>query len=407
LPRSLLLPLLLAACHNGGKSDGQAQGGSAQAGQGDQNEAGAKAGTAAAPDGGAWSSDGARQRLSAERAAVARQVAHESPAHPDCGPGCRIALGPVTHGGWGHAFNEQFVADSGPKSLYLARVGSNETRNVSSGVLPAFYGNAFSYLVNTFPSGDIAVYDITKAKTTPYFHFDDNTKFGSVQTFLSDKYVFWSYSGGVGKADLRTGEVTKFYKRELQCDATCFHGNDLVCGENARRVQLIDQNSGTARPLDDGGAMQAESSCRPDATGIVWVDYRDPPGQSSTLDARSGGEIYLYDFGAGATKRLTHDSPARPIPKAYPAIDSDLATWLEPCASCASTYTDEGQFYSAMSTLVRFKLATGERCRLENVTYGVWPSLHGHHLYSYWSSPEGRFLVDVDLDDAQLAWKCD
>jgi hypothetical protein len=331
---------------------------------------------------------------------------------PDCGPGCRIALGrPIQHGsGWGHAYDERFVADTNAEELFYAELGSGQThvpvqRHVS---LAAIGTGRISYVGFDWPAGEIAVLDIATGSSTVYQRFDDSTVYRPLQTFLSEQSLIWSHGKGIARADLATGAVTEISTRSLDCRQGCTAGGFVYCiNADGDRVERIDELTGERRRIDDGGALQTEGGCSPDGKRLVWVDHRHPPGPSSSLfGTRAGSEIYLYNIESGSGKRLTHDSPENPVAKTDAAVGDDWVVWKEPCATCSKSFSQAGSLYAASTSLVRIELDTGRTCRLDDFPYGSWSSLHGHHFYAYWGAESGIYLVDVDLDDPSFAWHC-
>jgi hypothetical protein len=332
----------------------------------------------------------------------------------ECGPGCRLALDrPIQHAtSWGHAYNAVGVADTNGL-LFYSRVGATETellRGGESSAFPHLEGSLMSYAFFTWPAGDIVVYDFGTRRHTPYFHFDDQVSYGLYQTIVSDKYVFWTHAGGTGRATLATGEATPAFMSETPCHRACIFGNSIVCGsDSTERMELIDQDTGMHALVDDGGAMQLQSGCSPDRQKVAWIDFRDPPGRTSTyFGARVGGEVYMRELASGQTRRLTHDSPASPVTKGWAAVGDDLAFWIEPCETCEKNFEFQQTFYAAATTLVKLDLVSGRRCRLEMTPYGGYMSVHGHHLYAYHPHLDRNlYLVDVDVDHPAIPWKCE
>ena len=330
---------------------------------------------------------------------------------PDCGPGCRLVLArPIEHDSWGgHAFSDKIVADTNPNELLFAAVGSTETTVIAEAPAQADVADErIAFLsVPYFPAGDIVVLDTRSMQRTTYFHFDDAEVVGdSLGLVLGDKYVFWMTTHGTWRANLESGEVTSQFAPSLLCDGSCVMGGDLLCLDG--RIRLIDQETGEQRALDNGGALQLDAGCSPDRGRVAWIDFRDPPGRSSTFSGqRIGGEVYLYDSATQSVTRLTHDSPASPITKAYAAVGTDLVVWIEPCAACPKSFSDQGVFFDTPFALVRLELASNRKCRLEGRNIGDYSSLHGHDLYAYWTDGSNEYLVVLDLDNPELDWVCE
>ena len=299
--------------------------------------------------------------------------------------------------------------DTNPEELVFGRVGATKTSVLTGRPALAYaMGERVSFVsVPSFPAGDIVVLDTRTLQRASYFHFDDTAKFGDpLGTVLGDKYLFWMTSRGTGRANLATGEVNERFAPSMLCNGSCVIDKDLLCLAGGR-IQLLDQETGETRALDNGGALQLDASCSPQRSRVVWVDFRDPPGRSASFSGqRMGGEIYVYDSAQRGVTRLTHDSPASPITKAYPAIGTDVVVWIEPCAACEKGFADEGALFSAPSALVRLELTSNRKCRLEGRKLGGYSSLHGHHLYTYWTDDTDQYLIDLDLDNPELDWVC-
>jgi hypothetical protein len=299
-----------------------------------------------------------------------------------------------------------------------AELGSDETLLLRQGVYegdnprdnPVFAvmdERHLAYASLTWPNATVTVYDRIAKLHSSYFDYDQE-RLGVFQLLLGQEHVFWLYPGGAGSAELATGKVTEFPER-MSCKRACAMGTRLVCANEAtNRIEAIEPETLKRAPVDDGDALQIESGCFPDAERMVWVDYRDPPGPESTLSGRRvGGEIYLYEAASNKTRRLTNDLPARSVPKTRPAVGTDLVVWREACAECSESFEFSQEFYALARDLIKYDLETGERCRLADVNYGGWMSVHGHHLYAYWTDGLEQYLVDLDLDDAALPWVCD
>lgn len=405
--QALLLGLAVIACKSdalpSGKGGATAGGGSGSAAEGGSPSDGGESG----------GSGGVRS---------ARFEAAPAPAVelPDCGPGCRIALrGPIVHSaGWGHAFATDAVADTGRGWLMYAAVGSDETLLLRQGIygddnpsdnpaLAMMNGRHLAYTSVTWPNATITVYDRVTKLHSSYFDYNQET-LGVFQLLLGPEHVFWLYPGGTGSAALATGEVVEFPDR-FACKRACVMEGRIVCANEASvRIDAIDATTLKREPIDDGGAMQIESGCSPDGKRMVWVDYRDPPGPEALLSGRRvGGEIYMYDAVSDRTSRLTHDLPVRSVPKTRPTVGTELAVWRETCATCPESYRYAQEFYALARDLIKYDLETGERCRFSDVRFGGWMSLHGRHLYAYWTDDLEQYLVDLDLDSPEIPWACE
>jgi hypothetical protein len=405
--RAWLLGFAVLACKSEGLTDGQ--GGAAEGGR----SGGAGNGAVSNARGGSGGAGG----VHSSRFDV---VTATGGVFPDCGPGCRIALrGPIAHApGWGHGYTADAVSDTGRGRLMYAALGSDETLLLRQGIyavddpsdlptLAVMSGRHLAYTSVTWPNATITVYDRVTKLHSSYFDYDQET-LGVFQLLLGPEHVFWLYPGGTGRATLATGEVVEFPDR-FACTRACVMGQRIVCANEAwDRIQAIEPSTLKGKLIDDGGAMQIESGCSPGGERMVWVDYRDPPGPESTRSGRrAGGEIYMYDAASDTTSRLTHDLPARSVPKTRPTVGTDLAVWRETCATCPETYQFAQEFYALARDLIKYDLETGERCRFSDIRFGGWMSLHGHHLYAYWTDDLEQYLVDLDLDSPEIPWVCE
>jgi hypothetical protein len=335
---------------------------------------------------------------------------------PDCGPGCRIALNlPVSHPGYfSYGYDAHRVADTNVATLHYADIGGTTTHVIAAraeGVVgfvqPYIHGSFISYLASDYPKGVVELMNLTTGEMKSVYSYDDGDH-PIVFTAVNDRYAFWYQDGrGLMARNLTTGELRVLSFGVFSCHGLCATPTALICGQVAERILRIDQETGEETTLDDGGALQVDSNCSPDRRRVAWVDYRDPPGPGSTYDFhRNGGEIYMKDLESNVTTRLTFDSPNDPRGKYGPAVDGDTVVWMEPCPTCDPN-PQSMQALAASTTLVRFDLAIGKKCRTEMVIGS--PSLHGRHLYGYWldkSENETR-LVDIDLDDPGIEWSCD
>ncbi len=330
---------------------------------------------------------------------------------PDCGPGCRIALKMTnSHAAWGHGFSTRWVADTNRDELGFAEVGSDTTWLVpQSATFARVNGHHIAYYgFNPWPQGEVAVIDAQARTRRVYFAFPDSTELGFSDLLLTDKHVIWSVQKGLFKANLETGAISQLSKRPVSCMEGCTTQGAIYCvNTKTGLVDRIDEETGELTHLNNGGALQVEGGCSPDRKKIVWVDYR-PPGEPSGFDGfRGTSEIYLHDIPSGQTERLTFDSPENGTAKTLAAVGTDWVVWLEPCATCPKSYQTAGELYRAVSRHVRLDLNTRQKCYLDGLRAGAYPSLHGHHLYGNWSDGKDRYLVDLDLDHPELEWVCE
>ncbi len=339
-----------------------------------------------------------------------------SEGQPDCGPGCRIALSlPISHNYYyGHAFSVSGVADHGTSGLVWAPLGSQTTylivpRGDDDGVVePYLQGDFAIYLRGMAKATNfVELLKLSTGETKTAYAYSGYEKSVAL-TALNSSYAFWIQAKvGVMSRHLQTGEIRVLLHTTLDCAGICATESGLVCGDTGYgQVIFIDQQTKNASLLHAGPALQADSACSPDRTKLAWVDYRDPPGQDSTyMLYRSGGEVYAKDLASDAVSRVSFDSPENPRRKAWPATDGALVVWSEPCSTCDPN-PDSADFPA--TRLVRFDSATGKKCRAEDRALTL-PSLHGSHLYGYWTGPgaPAPVVVDVDLDDPAIAWECE
>ncbi|MEZ4371465.1 MAG: hypothetical protein R3B07_11600 [Polyangiaceae bacterium] len=335
----------------------------------------------------------------------------DAEALPDCGPGCRIALkGPIVHAAWGHGFSESWVADTNQSELLFGTVGSDQTFRVPhESAFARVNGSHIAYLAfNPWPNVEVAVVDATSKTRRVYQAYPDAKDLGFSGTFLSEKSVVWSVRDGLFKANLETGAIKQLSGSPLDCREGCTTDGAIYCvNNNTGRVDRIDEETGELTHLDDGGALQVEGACSPDRKKLVWVDHRAPAQASSYFGFRGAGEIYLHDIPTHTTRRLTFDSPDNGTPKTFATVGTDWVVWLEPCATCDRSFQTAGQLYAAATRHVRLDLNTNQKCYLDGIVAGDYSSLHGHHLYGYWTDGKNKYLVDVDLDDPGLNWVCE
>lgn len=336
------------------------------------------------------------------------KVFTRAPPAVDCGPGCRVLLGPVGHAdGVSFSYSMDQVADTSFEELMVRRPGENEVLVVTQSSAQSYLeGDLLGYtFVDDFPRLDMVVLDTKTHQAKTYFHTDRGDLYQSRGNVLTDKYFFWAHGGSTTRANLTTGELTDF-GGALDCDRGCFGAGSIYCGLGT--VYRFDPETLFGTPVDDGGAAQMDPTCSPDRKRMAWVDFRDPPGQvSSYLGAHIGGEIYVHEFDTGATTRLTFDSPDNPITKSTAAIGTDVAAWMEPCAACEKNFDGFTEWNASPKAIVRLDLTTMKRCRYERERTGGYFAVNGHHLYTYWNDLVHEYLIDIDMDDPAVPWVCD
>lgn len=342
------------------------------------------------------------------RPPVQVEVTTKSPPNVDCGPGCRVLLGPIDHSD-GFSFTEtvDYAVDTNSNELMIRRFDSNEIMVIAQRSAQAYAeGNRIAFtFVNEFPLLDMMVLDTTTWHLQSYFHTSKGDEYGPTANLLTDKYFLWAHGGRTTRANLATGEMVDF-SGVLYCDRGCFGAGAIYCLLGS--VERINPET-FERTKISGDALDVDAACSPDRKRIAWVDFRDPPGHTSShYGARIGGEIYVHEFETGETKRLTFDSPANPIAKSTVGVGSDVVVWLEPCASCPKSFESAQEYFAEANTIVRLDIPSGKKCRYERERTGGYFSVHGHHLHAYWSGPlTPQYLIDIDMDDPGIPWVCE
>ncbi|MBX3185258.1 MAG: hypothetical protein KIT72_08365 [Polyangiaceae bacterium] len=336
----------------------------------------------------------------------------EAGSLPDCGPGCRLALKvPTLHAAFGHGYSTRWLADTSMEAMAFAEVGSDHTWLMPhASMFARVNGDHIAYIaLPSRPQGEVAVVNAPERTRRVYYSFEDAYEIRFTDLFLTDKHVIWSSAlTGLTKANLQTGEISELSRRPLDCREGCTAQGAIYCvNTNTGRVDRIDEETGELTHLDDGGALQVEGGCSPDRQKIVWVDHRPPAEPSSYHGFRGPGEIYVHDIPSGKTERVTFDSPARGKAKTFAAVGTDWVTWLEPCDTCEQSYLTAGAMYRAATRRARLDLTTGQKCYLDRFVAGGYSTLHGHHLYGYWTDGIDKYVVDVDLDHPELDWVCE
>jgi hypothetical protein len=291
-------------------------------------------------------------------------------------------------------------------------IGPNPTSNDTQLELYVT-GQKVAFLHNFGPgNGQVEVMDlITGERKIAYKYTSaDAGKNNVTRTALDSRYVFWAMDGeGLMSRDLETGQIKLLMPGSFVCHDICATEHELVCADaDSGVIYDVDLDTGKAGYLDYGGALQLEGFCSPDRTQFVWIDYRDPPGQSSTdLFQRSGGEVYLRDLAAHKTRRITYDSPATPHGKIYPAVDGQYVYWNQPPDGPNQNPSQAQDLYYLATTLVRFDLSTGKKCELASAPMS-YKAAYGSQLVHTWldkAKGEPRVVV-TNLDDPGLSWQC-
>ena len=331
---------------------------------------------------------------------------------PDCGDGCRIAMNlPLRNPAvYGHSFSEKWFSSDTTKGVGFTTTAVGATHNVplqpGTPQRSSVYGDFVSY-VRSFgvADGQVEVANLITGETKIAFRYtpEEAGKNSVSKTVMGPRHVFWIFVGGLWGRNLKTGEVKNLGGR---CWSYCPTESQVLCDDGV--ILTIDPDTGASQFLDYGGEWQTHGTCSPGRTQYAWIDYRDPPGPGSTEFNRSGGEVYVHDLKTGKTKRVTFDSPNAPRGKVYPAIDGDWVVWNQPGESeDANPKTNAGLL--GASTLVKFDMKTGQRCRLTSRPMRLWfKSLHGTHVYGSWFDlPSSEvWLADLDLEHPTLTWDC-
>ncbi|MBK7585836.1 MAG: hypothetical protein IPI67_37335 [Myxococcales bacterium] len=335
--------------------------------------------------------------------------------NPDCGPGCRVALNlPVTNpSGAGHRYTTSRVASQSPLGLAFSGVGASTTAWDPSGkhLQVSMWGDFAAYVKAAGPGdGQIELMSlVTGEKKTVFRWTPADGADGSQWTALNDKYVFYIFKG-IHSRNRQTGEQK--WLAFGSCYSLLATETALIC--DSGKIYVIDPESSemNMKRIDDGTELQFDGSGSADRKQYAWVDYRDPPGPGShAFSTRKGGEVYFHDFTTGKTRRATFDSPDKPRAKVYPGIGDGLAVWNEPPLGAANPNPENfDSYYGGSTALATLDLATGKRCQLPDVNFGILfnKSVHGRHVYAGWFDKKTvkTYLVDIDLDYAGFKWQC-
>lgn len=343
---------------------------------------------------------------------------------PDCGVGCRMLLNHAVPDGTGaYAFSydtRRVVSEGFQVGPMVATLDSMETTvfgpdptSKQAQDAPYVAGHRVAY-IRTFGVGDgqVEIMDlITGEKKIVYKYAPAQAGTNNaLRTALNSRYAFWAMDGkGLMSRDLQTGEIKVLMPGSFVCHDICATEHELVCADaDSDAMYDVDLDAGKAGYLDYGGALQLEGFCSPDRTQFVWIDYRDPPGRSSTdMFERSGGEVYLRDLAAHKTRRITYDSPDSPHGKIYPAVDGHFVYWNQTPDGPNQNPGQAPDLYYLATTLVRFDLSTGKKCELANAAMS-YKAAYGSELVHTWldqTKNEVRVVI-TNLDHPGLNWQC-
>lgn len=342
----------------------------------------------------------------------------------DCGPGCRTLLPHASKflSGYAHGSDVSGVYDFLTHSLAFHGYQTSKVlelhppeKTQDSLIMPSRWDNLVSFNQYSYPQGKLLVWDTSRNQVRTFFQYTQNTNAeqmdgGVYRTIVNDTYLFWLRDQrGIFRAHLTTGETKQLSSFAPICDRLSAVSTGLLCSTG--QVVLIDQDSGAFLPLDPTPSLQMDGAASNDRSQVVWIDYRDPPGPTSSTDALRGGEVYLHTFATHETRRLTFDSPSAPRLKRQPFVDGDWVVWTEMPEDKPATVEWASAFYGAADRLVRLEISTGKKCRLAH--QGGRVTLHNHHLFAHWIDPaqpdplKSYHLVEVDLDHPDLPWKCE
>jgi len=268
------------------------------------------------------------------------------------------------------------------------------------------FGRSISYQRGTSQLGSIEVIDADTGAYRSYFTYDSskNGDRQATQTTLNDKYVFWNYDPeGFYAANRQTGDVRRVGTGLYGCNRFCATDSGIVCTDGA--VRFVDQETGAMRKLVPASPFQADGACSASRDRIAFVDYRDTP--SSTLDDRSGGDVYVFEWSSEGVTRITGDAPQIDLPKMYPTVDGNTVAWNQ----APSTYMKVGavpeiNLYGLTTTLAVKDLATGKTCLYDKSPIRGFLSLIGRRLYGYSVFSGNPYVAELNLDDPTVPWKC-
>ena len=261
--------------------------------------------------------------------------------------------------------------------------------------------------------GQVEVVDTVEKRARVVYTYN-TYNLGPYHTAVNNRYAFW-LPGALFAADLNTGAQRRLTDAIVGCDRLCTTETAFLCSTTTAIVS-VNPDTSKVTMIAPTPALQVDGVCSPDKTRFVWVDYRDPPGPSSTYDGqRTGGEVYFYDLTTNELTRVTHDSPDNPTAKSYPAIEGDTVVWEE-AGSSHSQNPEWAQdiYYWLKPALVWYDLKTKKRCKTDAL-HVVRPSVirgkvYGAYVVPYDAimagEPEGVYVVQVDLSSPDIPWVC-
>lgn len=338
-----------------------------------------------------------------------------------CGPGCRPLMAVAhTAGGtdqYDYHGGEWFSAASpGRKSLLLTDRLGKET---------LVYGN-----YPGSPAGKLGISHVAahKDKLVALLYHLDTNEYDCVRVdratgtlemvptsaawkkadwagvaLLNDGRALMTTSAGIWSLDLSTGDSTQLAAASSCAMATVFGSRYVCLDPGGGRMWGFDTD--TSKLLELGPSpkqtLQAHGGCALDGSHCAWVDYRDPPGDLATQGSYIGGDIYVRDMMSGQVERASFDAPTTSLTKVGATANQDLVVWMQ-----YRDPTPTPHFELNVRDLVRLERSSGKKCIYENFV-STQNTLDGHKLIGSVALPSGwSWLVELDLDDPGIPWKC-
>jgi len=331
----------------------------------------------------------------------------------DCGPGCEAVIPKaVNHPDYfSYSFDSRYVSETDVREVFVLDIAKGEVRIVAraadddDGVIqPHVHGRYVSYHRVRYPSGRVEVVDIVEKRVRVFDAYED-VSYAARGTAVNNHYAFW-IPGNLRAADLTTGVKRLLTTEIVGCDRHCTTETSFLCSTTTDVVN-VDANTGEVSVIAPTAALQTDGICSPNKERFVWIDYRDPPGPSSTYDGyRAGGEVYVFDLQSNELTRVTHDSPTAPTAKSYPAIENDTVVWLEARSSEPQPDTAQ-EIYLWKPALVWYDLQTKKRCKTDDINITRPAVIDGKVYGMYVHEGDGNvWLVRVDLNSSNIPWSC-
>ncbi len=221
----------------------------------------------------------------------------------------------------------------------------------------------------------------------------------------NDTYALYNLGTRLLRVTLATGEIKHIGTVE------CFHaqlldGKYICSDDHLGPFRAIDVETGEVEVFAPSSALQTEGSCSLQGDQCAWVDYRDPPGNTSVHYNRVGGDIYLFDRVHKVLRRVTFDSPSTPLRKLQVGLEGNLVTWLE--AGDIQLAASDPSLWR-MDRVVRLDLDSGTRCWFERKYVGTRVVYH-RRLWGALGDADrqgGARVVSFDLDSPDIPWVCE